>query len=809
MRSEVLSSRLVLTPLSDVGSSSKILLCTPRSRREKIVPTTCEFDLKRVDDDRISRYKFQQLDPVESNPGSSGVEILDPHSVHLDHSSSQKAKHVDGVLPPDTLATWREVQPFCHQSVITSLGLTGSGPVATSYINVMYVYPLRLEKFQHRNAAVQIQLLDREVTSIGGIDDLRPGVLSALYTTDASKTSRAACSLVSYHQKNPQFENEFKICLPEHITKSHHILFTFYHVHCKKLLPAQQQEELVGYAVLPLLGEDGTILSDSSYTLIVGHPVTPTTKHSKTELGINLPPGYVAEARAAFADSNKSTTYSCRTRTLSSVYSQDKSISQLLSPFHSFDIPSTPTPSNDDVVAALLGLRQAQPVHLRYFLLSIARLVHNYLRLGPATIRWAAFRALLAIFERVSWSPHRSLKPHQQELNVVLHNYVQIIYDEDFTSDHLRKEYDICQPLYRSICKEWLHVLQDKSLSEDITETKRISLIFSHFLVQLSLKSMAMTLLAGKRGTKYTPKSKGEIKLLPQRLPREDDLLTERLAQELTKCAGNASMGLLLQKEANQSIAWLCRGIFVVALNSSPARIISLYMDAIDNSKSEPSTLVHLLFPFLHILIDFELFASVNGAAFPAPKSLVAESTWRFERSWLAKTFFRVLLKVTDDQKEPEISCGAAKLLRRFFVVHVYNPLHQRVEEQQAIALAYIPFLQFLAEFTAEHKLFAGEDVQRSDNEDATSKRFQLKKELLICVSHILSSVANSELPQFFSDLREAKRPEMKADTILKKWQQASALSPTSALIHYRRVVNEVRSRSYLPRGKINITAFW
>lgn len=164
---------------------------------------------------------------------------------------------------------------------------------------------------------------------------------------------------------------------------------------------------------------------------------------------------------------------------------------------------------------------------------------------------------MLAIFEKVSWSAHRSLKPQLQEANQILHHYVQMIFDEDLTAatcpgvDEASRQ----QPLYRAIMKEWLHVLQDNDPIEENVETKRVSITFSHVLLQLLLKSIATTQLSTKRSDLFAMMAITATRALPQRLVREDDLLIERLAGELILCAGNAALGLLLQKEANQSIA--------------------------------------------------------------------------------------------------------------------------------------------------------------------------------------------------------------------------------------------------------------
>lgn len=241
-----------------------------------------------------------------------------------------------------------------------------------------------------------------------------------------------------------------------------------------------------------------------------------------------------------------------------------------------------------------------------------------------------------------------------------------------------------------------------------------------------------------------------------------------------------------------------------MVLNSVPGRVICRYVESMERSNGDPNTLVHLLFPFLQILIDFEFFATVNGAtalqsrlkSFSPVVSSSSSGKWKFKRAWLAHVIFRALLRVVDEQKELKISCGAARLIRHLFVVHVQNPRHRTREEQEAIALTYAPFLNVLAEFTAEQKLFAGgepTDGEGSKIDSTPGSHIQLKKELLICMAHLLSVVSNANLPRFYCDEPEVMTELGPAEGTLNEWRQTSALSPTSALMHYRKVVSEVR----------------
>ena len=62
--------------------------------------------------------------------------------------------------------------------------------------------------------------------------------------------SREAYTAVTYHNKSPDYYEELKVRVPAHLTESHHLLFTFYHISCqtKKGEPGPT-ETPVGYTV--------------------------------------------------------------------------------------------------------------------------------------------------------------------------------------------------------------------------------------------------------------------------------------------------------------------------------------------------------------------------------------------------------------------------------------------------------------------------------------------------------------------------------------------------------------------------------
>lgn len=58
-----------------------------------------------------------------------------------------------------------------------------------------------------------------------------------------------AYTAVTYHNKSPDFYDEFKVKLPAVLGDQHHILFTFYHISCQKKNEEKTIEAPVGYTV--------------------------------------------------------------------------------------------------------------------------------------------------------------------------------------------------------------------------------------------------------------------------------------------------------------------------------------------------------------------------------------------------------------------------------------------------------------------------------------------------------------------------------------------------------------------------------
>ncbi|XP_067416642.1 dedicator of cytokinesis protein 6 isoform X2 [Emydura macquarii macquarii] len=118
----------------------------------------------------------------------------------------------------------------------------------TTYRNLLYVYPRSLNfgsrQGSVRNIAVKLQFMAGE----------DPGqALPVIFgKSSCSEFAKEAYTAVVYHNRCPEFSEEFKLRIPPALTDKHHLLFTFYHISCQQKLNTPL-ETPVGYTWVPLL----------------------------------------------------------------------------------------------------------------------------------------------------------------------------------------------------------------------------------------------------------------------------------------------------------------------------------------------------------------------------------------------------------------------------------------------------------------------------------------------------------------------------------------------------------------------------
>ncbi|XP_073510328.1 dedicator of cytokinesis protein 6 isoform X5 [Phyllobates terribilis] len=127
----------------------------------------------------------------------------------------------------------------------------------TSYRNLLYVYPKCLNFSSRqgsvRNIAVKVQFMAGE--------DPNQALPVIFGRSSCNEFYSESYTAIVYHNKSPEFYEEFKMKIPGNLTENHHLLFTFYHVSCRQN-QTTSLETPAGYTWIPLM-QHGRLRSGS------------------------------------------------------------------------------------------------------------------------------------------------------------------------------------------------------------------------------------------------------------------------------------------------------------------------------------------------------------------------------------------------------------------------------------------------------------------------------------------------------------------------------------------------------------------
>ncbi|XP_069184987.1 dedicator of cytokinesis protein 7 isoform X14 [Procambarus clarkii] len=179
------------------------------------------------------------------------------------------------------------------------------------YRNLLFVSPKDLN-FNNRpgsarNIAVKIQFM-------AGEDE--QAAMSVIFgKSSCPEYTTEAHTAVTYHNKSPDFYDEFKIKLPGVLGDQHHILFTFYHISCQKKNEEKTIEAPVGYTWLPVYRDGSLQTGEHSLPVMMERP---PSNYPYITADIQLP-------GTKWVDNHKGLFTVC-VDAVSSVHAQDKHI---------------------------------------------------------------------------------------------------------------------------------------------------------------------------------------------------------------------------------------------------------------------------------------------------------------------------------------------------------------------------------------------------------------------------------------------------------------------------------------------------
>uniref|UniRef100_A0A8C5LQ60 Dedicator of cytokinesis 6 n=1 Tax=Leptobrachium leishanense TaxID=445787 RepID=A0A8C5LQ60_9ANUR len=197
----------------------------------------------RLSDDDL--YKFL----ADMRRPSTVLRRLRPVTAQLKIDVSPAPDVPQFCLSPDL----RHVKPYTDPRVRPTKEILEFSPREvyfpyTSYRNLLFVYPrsLNLSSRQGsvRNIAVKVQYMAGE--------DPNQAMPVIFGKSSCSEFFSEAYTSVVYHNKSPEFYEEFKMKIPGNLTENHHLLFTFYHVSCRQN-QSSGLETPAGYTWIPLM----------------------------------------------------------------------------------------------------------------------------------------------------------------------------------------------------------------------------------------------------------------------------------------------------------------------------------------------------------------------------------------------------------------------------------------------------------------------------------------------------------------------------------------------------------------------------
>uniref|UniRef100_A0A7E4ZYH3 C2 DOCK-type domain-containing protein n=1 Tax=Panagrellus redivivus TaxID=6233 RepID=A0A7E4ZYH3_PANRE len=225
--------------------------------------------------------------------------------------------------------------------------------VNSFYRNLIYVYPKSVnfasKSGNARNIAVKVELLDSNSAKLKAIfgKSSTQNRLSKVYSS------------VLYHNKAPQFLDEFKLELPPNLNDGHHILFTFVHISCK---PGKlgEVETPIGWTWHPLY-RNGQLQTGDFCLPISQDPLPPSICY--------LSP-LVPVPNIRWLDGHKPL-FQVSINALSTVHPQDPFLAKFFTSFEALKAGKAPPPNEAQLVDVVKGIIKAPPQPLVSFLYAI------------------------------------------------------------------------------------------------------------------------------------------------------------------------------------------------------------------------------------------------------------------------------------------------------------------------------------------------------------------------------------------------------------------------------------------------------
>lgn len=386
--------------------------------------------------------------------------------------------------------------------------------------NVAYIYPTNLSVSKTigntvaRNLLIQVSLLAHED------DELEKALMSVYTRAHVNPLSQHAYSVVNYHDRTPSFYDEFKLALPNRVTKNHVLRFTFYHVQCQSkssssssntsssgtgstaITPqaiaaaaaaaanptgSSSASHMIGYSIFPLLN-DGTI-PEGEITL----HIFPVGDVNSMQPGSSGEKGSSSSGAKGPAELKK-TSFTFRLKLASSIYTADKYLHPFFAEYGniraskpdpatvgSFNSSSASGTSGSNSARdtplqnALRGLEKVLPRKLLQFLPIILHQLFYVMCTQPEADSNRAFNALVQVLNKIY---QKEAEMQVTSLSSVLQHYIDYLFMSppnvaplfDTGSVTFHEETappSIANTLYKHMTRAWLKLCESTIRDHD------------------------------------------------------------------------------------------------------------------------------------------------------------------------------------------------------------------------------------------------------------------------------------------------------------------------------------------------------
>lgn len=540
------------------------------------------------------------------------------------------------------------------------------------YSNYLFVYPedvnLSTRQFSGksaRNIGIKIQLKEDDTDLYG------PGLKCIYGKAAEASLVESGYSKVSYHNRNPEFNDEFKIKLPTHLTPKHHLLFTFYHVGCQKP-KSGNGNILLGYSVVPLLQEGRLVNGGGKFSII---------SDFATEKGLDY---MQPTTKKTYIDGGKQL-FSLRFKSESTVYTFDEPLAVFFQSLNLLTPPSDKKVNLSDqnldtlIERSVNGLSKTSTSIL---IQSLPQVFNQLLKIicSPSFPRAqkAALKVLLVLCENNAGARNDLLRKYIEEKYFNFPN----------TQAKLFKE---LPRLWLQIVEEWRQKRHESTMKIAEPLEARLPLEFSWFVFEIISKSMVLHANDNKALNSDT---RNDAAVFGPELIEILERLVRTTAKEIIYRSG---VGLNIAKALNANLALFLRDLldildrgFVLSLMSSFLRIVSHTPDT-----KHIEVLQELKIIFLQVIVDYEHYVPM---CLPSLERSIVDQEL-FYSQYLSGLLIEHCVKDIIN-KERVVRTRSLNLIRSVLTKHEYDKRYQSKECKEKVATLYFPLLiQFLESF--------------------------------------------------------------------------------------------------------------